>query len=94
MFFLPCNYGLHFFKPPQLNRLPIKHRVGEIIDPVPHDGGQGMVASLVLHGLVLMSKDEEVDRWVKGGLLLDVLVKACVGDVVVIAALHFVLELL
>ena len=51
-----------------------------------------MVAGLVLHGLVLMSEDEKVDAWVECGLLLCVLVEAGVGDVIVIAALHFVLE--
>ena len=83
-----------FPKPPQLNALSVKHSVCEIINPIPYDSGQGMVASLVLHGFVLMSEDEEVDARVKGGLLLGVLVKTCVGDVVVIATLHLVLELL
>ncbi len=52
-----------------------------------------MVAGLVLHGLVLMAEDEEVNRWVESGLLLGVLVKAGLRDIIVIAALHFVLEL-
>ena len=77
-------------KPPQLNAFPIKHRITEIINPVAHNCSQGMVAGGVLHGLVLVAEDEEVDGWVEGGLLLGVLVKAGVGDVVVIAALHLV----
>ena len=52
-----------------------------------------MVTRFVLHGFVLVAEDEEINRRVKGGLLLSVLVKASVGDVVVIAALHFVFEL-
>ena len=51
-----------------------------------------MVAGGVLHGLVLVAEDEEVNCWVESGLLLGVLVKAGVRDVVVIAALHFVVE--
>ena len=33
-----------------------------------------MVASLVLHGLVLVAEDEEINRWVEDGLLLGILV--------------------
>ena len=82
-----------FLKPFQLNLFPVKHRVCEIINPISHDGGQGMVTCFVLHWLVLMTKNEEVDARVKGSLLLGILVKAGVRDVVVIAALHLVLEL-
>ena len=53
-----------------------------------------MVARLILHGLVLVTEDEEVDAWVMGGFLLSILEKACFGDIVVIASLHFVLEFL
>lgn len=78
----------------KFNCLSIKHRVREIIDPVAYDGGQSMVACLILHGFVLVAEDEEVNRWVKCSLLLGVLVKTGVGDVIVIAAFHFVVEFL
>ena len=51
-----------------------------------------MVTGFVLHGFVLVAEDEEIDAWVKGCLLLGIMIKACFGDVIVIAALHFVLE--
>ena len=53
-----------------------------------------MVAALILHGLVLVAKDEEIDAWVKLGLLLGILIEAGVGDIVIIASFHLVLELL
>ena len=53
-----------------------------------------MAAGLILHWLVLVAEDEEVDTWVKSGLLLCVLVQSGIGDVIVIAALHLVLEFL
>ena len=78
----------------QYHLFSIKHRVGEIINPVSHNGGYGVVAGLVLHGLVLVAEDEEVDGGVELCLLLGVLVKAGVGDIVVVASFHFVVELL
>ena len=51
-----------------------------------------MVAGWVLHRFVLVSEYEEVNRRIELGLLLGVLVETGVGNVVVIAALHFVLE--
>ena len=51
-----------------------------------------MAARWVLHGFMLVTKDEKVNRGVNFCLLLGVLVKAGVRDVVVIAALHFVVE--
>ena len=53
-----------------------------------------MVSGLVLHGLVLVAEDEEVDGGVELCLLLGVLVKAGVGDIVVVASFHLVVELL
>ena len=82
-----------FFEPFQLNLLSIKHRISKIINPIPYNSGQGMVASLVLHRLVLVAEDEEVNAWVKGSLLLGVLVEAGVLDVVGIATFYFVFEL-
>ncbi len=81
-----------FLKPLQPNPFPIKHRVCEIINPIPHDSRQSMVASLVLHGLVLVAKDEKVDGWVKLGLLLCVLIKAGLRDIIVITTLHLVFQ--
>ena len=53
-----------------------------------------MATRLVLHGLVLVAEDEEVDTWVELGLLLGVLVKTGFWHVVVIATFHLVLEFL
>ena len=89
---IPSTY--FWFKPPQLNFFPIKHRIRKIIDPIAHDSGQSMVASFVLHGLVLVAEDEEIDGWVEVGLLLGILVEARFWDVIVIAAFHFVFEFL
>ena len=51
-----------------------------------------MAAGLILHWLVLVAEDEEIDGRVKLCLLLGILVEAGFGDVIVIAALHLVLE--
>ena len=53
-----------------------------------------MVAGLVLHGLVLVAENEEVDARVEGDLLLGVLIETGLRDILVIAALHLVLEFL
>ena len=76
----------------QFYLFPIKHGISKVINPVAHDSGQGMVAGLVLHRLVLVAEDEKIDGWVKLCLLLGILVETGVGDVVVIAAFHLVFE--
>ena len=53
-----------------------------------------MITALVLHGLVLVAEDEEIDGGIQSSLLLGVLIQTGLRDVVVIAALHLVLELL
>ena len=53
-----------------------------------------MLARLVLHGLVLVAEDEKVDARVEGDLLLGVLIETGLRDIVVITALHLVLEFL
>ena len=53
-----------------------------------------MVASLVLHRLVLMAEDEKVNAWVKLGLFLGILVKTGLWDIVVIATFHLVFQFL
>ena len=83
-----------FLKPLQPNPFPIKHRVCKIINPIPHDSGQSMVASLILHRLMLVAEDEKVDARVKVGLLLGVLVEARFWNVVVITSLHLVFQFL
>ena len=77
----------------QGNGFSVKDGVSEIIKPIPHNGRQSMVASLVLHGLVLVAENKEVNAGVELSLLLGILVKAGFGNVVVIATFHFVLEL-
>ena len=77
----------------QFYRFSVKHRVGEIIDPIANHSGQCMITRSVLHGLVLVSEDEEIYGRIQSSLLLGVLVKSGVGDVIVIAAFHLVLQL-
>ena len=83
-----------FLKSLQRNAFPIKHRISEIVNPIPHDGCQSVLSSLVLHGLVLVAEDKEIDGRVKLCLLLGVLVEAGVRDVIIIASLHLILEFL
>jgi len=82
------------FKSLQFNTFPVKYGISGIIQPIAHDSRQSMVAALVLHGLVLMAENEEINCWVELGLLLGVLVEARFGNVVVIAVLHFIVQLL
>ena len=53
-----------------------------------------MITALVLHGLVLVAEDEEIDGGIQSSLLLGVLIQTGLRDVVVIAALHLLVELL
>lgn len=61
-------------KTSQLHLFPIKHRIRKIINPIADHRRQGMLASLVLHRLMLVAKDEEVNARVEVGLLLGILV--------------------
>ena len=77
----------------QFNAFSVKNGISEVTEPVADNGSPGVVAGCVLHGLVLVTENEEVDARVEQGLLLRVLVKPCLLHVVIIAALHLVFQL-
>ena len=83
-----------FLKRHQFNILTVKHCVCEVINPVAYNGCQGVVAGSVLHWLVLVAEDKEVNSRVEFCLLLSVLVEACLGYVVVIASFHLITQFL
>ena len=81
-----------FFKPLQFNVFPVKNGVSEIPNPVADNGSLGMFAGFVLHGLVLMTENEEINAWVKLRLFLCILVKPRLFNIVVITAFHLIFQ--